>query len=174
MSWVAIEKGYREMFRLFHAVGLLHCTEALDHSNHTREVECLAIFFGWIASSIPWFLCSTAVLMQLSYQCRHFQCSDTTVQTLLLAVAALKQLTKVLDSMWLNEVTFSFVPPGISPKDNGAMFCRRVSGRLGMPGGKYPRHARNPLLGEWRKTLSTTHHMPYHLILKSSVYNSLH
>ena len=34
----------------------------------------------------------------------------------------------------------------------------RVSGRLDMSGGKSPRHAQNPLLGKWRKTISTAHH----------------
>ena len=34
----------------------------------------------------------------------------------------------------------------------------RVSGRLGMSGGRSHRHAQNPLLGERRKTLSITHH----------------
>ena len=34
----------------------------------------------------------------------------------------------------------------------------QVSGRLGMSGGRSPGHAQNPLSGEWRKTLSITHH----------------
>ena len=34
----------------------------------------------------------------------------------------------------------------------------QVSGRLGMSGGRSPRHALNPLSGERRKTLSITHH----------------
>ena len=34
----------------------------------------------------------------------------------------------------------------------------QVSGRLGMSGGRSPRHAQNPLSGEERKTLSITHH----------------
>ena len=34
----------------------------------------------------------------------------------------------------------------------------QVSGRLGMSGGRSPRHAQNPLSGERRKTLSITHH----------------
>ena len=34
----------------------------------------------------------------------------------------------------------------------------QVSGRLGMSRGRSPRHAQNPLSGEWRKTLSITHH----------------
>ena len=34
----------------------------------------------------------------------------------------------------------------------------QVSGHLGMSGGRSPRHAQNPLLGERRKTLSITHH----------------
>ena len=36
----------------------------------------------------------------------------------------------------------------------------QVSGRLGMSGGRSPRHAYNPLSGERRKTLSITHHAP--------------
>ena len=66
-----------ELFRLLHV--LLSDTEALVYSNHPREAAastCLAIIFGWIASGLPWFLCLTAVLMQLSTasaesQCRH-------------------------------------------------------------------------------------------------------
>ena len=34
----------------------------------------------------------------------------------------------------------------------------QVSGRLGMSGGRSPRHAQNPLSGEGWKTLSITHH----------------
>ena len=34
----------------------------------------------------------------------------------------------------------------------------QVSGRLGMSGGRSPRHAQNPLLGKRRKTLSITRH----------------
>ena len=34
----------------------------------------------------------------------------------------------------------------------------QVSSRLGMSGGRSPRDAQNPLLGERRKTLSITHH----------------
>ena len=34
----------------------------------------------------------------------------------------------------------------------------QVTGRLGMSGGRSPRHAQNPLSGEQRKTLSITHH----------------
>ena len=33
----------------------------------------------------------------------------------------------------------------------------RFSGRLSMPGGKFPGHAENLLLCEWRKTLLPTH-----------------
>ena len=54
---------------LFHQ---LHGTEALVYSNHPREASAfsyLAIIFGRIASGVPWFLRSSAVLMQLSYQC---------------------------------------------------------------------------------------------------------
>ena len=41
----------------------------------------------------------------------------------------------------------------------------QVSGRLGMSGGRSPRHAQNPLSGERRKTLSITHHaLSPHLI----------
>ena len=34
----------------------------------------------------------------------------------------------------------------------------QVFSRLGMSGGRSPRHAQNPLSGEERKTLSITHH----------------
>ena len=34
----------------------------------------------------------------------------------------------------------------------------QVSVRLSMSGGRSPRHAQNPLSGEWGKTLSITHH----------------
>ena len=55
----------RDLFRLLHAVW--HATEALVYSNHPREAAAssyLTIIFGQIASGIPWFLRSTAVLMQ--------------------------------------------------------------------------------------------------------------
>ena len=60
----------RDLFRQFHAVW--HGTGALVHSNHPREAAAssyLAIIFRRIASGVPWFLRSTAVLMQLSHQC---------------------------------------------------------------------------------------------------------
>ena len=60
----------RDLFRQLHAVW--HCTEALVYSNHPREAVAssyLAIIFRRIASGVPWFLRSTAVLMQLSHQC---------------------------------------------------------------------------------------------------------
>ena len=58
------------MFRQLHAVW--HGTEALVYSNHPREAAAssyLAIIFGRIASGVPRFLHSTAVLMQLWHQC---------------------------------------------------------------------------------------------------------
>ena len=59
----------RDLFRQLHAVwdGM----EALVYSNHPRKAAAssnLAKIFGRIASGIPWFLRSTAVLMQLSHQ----------------------------------------------------------------------------------------------------------
>ena len=60
----------RDLFRQLHAVW--HGTEALVYSNHPREAAAssyLAIIFGRIASGVPWLLCSTAVLMQLSHKC---------------------------------------------------------------------------------------------------------
>ena len=60
----------RDLFRQLHAVW--HGTEALVYSNHPRDaaaVSYLAIILRRIASGIPWFLRSTAVLMQLSHQC---------------------------------------------------------------------------------------------------------
>ena len=61
----------RDLFCQLHAVW--HGTEALVYSNHSREAAAssyLAIIFGRIASGVPWFLRSSAVLLQLSYQCR--------------------------------------------------------------------------------------------------------
>ena len=61
----------RDLFRQLHAVW--HGTKALVYSNHPREAAAflyLAIIFGRIASGVPWFLRSTAVLMQLSHQPR--------------------------------------------------------------------------------------------------------
>ena len=62
------EEGYyRDLLRQLHAVW--HGTEALVYINHPREAAVslyLAIIFGRIASGVPWFLRSTAVLMQLS------------------------------------------------------------------------------------------------------------
>ena len=60
----------RDLFRQLHAVW--HGTETLVYSNHPREAAAssyLAIIFGRIASGVPWFLRSTAVLIQLSHQC---------------------------------------------------------------------------------------------------------
>ena len=60
----------RDLSRQLHAVW--HGAEALVYSNHPREAAAssyLAIIFGQIASGVPWFLRSTAVLMQLSHQC---------------------------------------------------------------------------------------------------------
>ena len=60
----------RDLSRQLHAVW--HGTEALVYNNHPREAAAssyLAIIFGRIASGVPWFLRSTAVLMQLSQQC---------------------------------------------------------------------------------------------------------
>ena len=45
-------------------------TEALVYRNHPREAAAstyLARIFGRIASGVPWFRRSTAVLMQLPY-----------------------------------------------------------------------------------------------------------
>ena len=58
-SW---DTGMVASSSLLHAVR--HCTEALVYSNFSRGVAasmCLAIISGLIASSLPWFLCSTAV-----------------------------------------------------------------------------------------------------------------
>ena len=49
----------------------------------------------------------------------------------------------------------------------------QVSGRLGMSGGRSPRHAQNPLSGERRKMLSITHHAlsPHpHIIICTSFH----
>ena len=62
----------------------------------------------------------------------------------------------------------------IRPEDSGAAFEQKNESRLGIPGGKSPRHAPKPLLGEWKKThLKNT--MPYHPTLtSSSVHYSSH
>ena len=39
----------------------------------------------------------------------------------------------------------------IHPGDGGDAFEQKNDLRLGTPGGKSPRHAPKPLLGEWRK-----------------------
>ena len=60
----------RDLFRQLHAVS--HGMEALVCSNRPREAAASsypAIIFGRIASEVPGFLRSTAVLMQLSHQC---------------------------------------------------------------------------------------------------------
>ena len=49
----------------------------------------------------------------------------------------------------------------VATRDYGlsvAIVFIEVSGRLGMSGGRSPRHAQKPLLGERRKTLSIAHH----------------
>ena len=64
------ERIIRDLFRQLHAVW--HGTEALVYNNHQREAAAssyLAIIFERIVSGVPWFLRSTAVLMQLSHQC---------------------------------------------------------------------------------------------------------
>ena len=53
--------------------------------------------------------------------------------------------------MGLMELPLAIVTLGtIRSDDSGAAFEQknRVSGRLGMPEGKSPRHTRNPLMGE--------------------------
>ena len=57
-----------------------------------QRTWCTLISFGLIASAVPWFLGLTVVPMQLPYQCTQCQCSVNTVQALMLAVLALKQL----------------------------------------------------------------------------------
>ena len=95
---------------------------ALVYSNHPREAAAstyLAIIFGQNVSSVSWFLRSTAVPMQLPYQCSHCQCSVTTVQALMFAVVALKQPTiecLTLGLTWgMNGVTLSYCYPGDYP-----------------------------------------------------------
>ena len=58
----------RDLFRQLHAAW--HGTGTLVYINHLREAAAssyLAIIFGRIANGLPWLLCSTAVLMQLSH-----------------------------------------------------------------------------------------------------------
>ena len=59
----------RDLLRQLHAVW--HSI-ALGYSNHPREAAASSyLIFGRIASGVPWFLRSTAVLMQFSHQsCR--------------------------------------------------------------------------------------------------------
>ena len=57
----------RDLLRQLHAVW--HGTEALVYSNHPREAAAssyLAIILERIASGVPWFLRSTAVLMRIA------------------------------------------------------------------------------------------------------------
>ena len=73
-------------------------------------------------------------------------------------------------SRGMNGVTLPIVTLGtIRPEDSGAAqnateFSNKlysetqVSSRLGMSGGRSPRHAKNPLSGRQKKTLSITHH----------------
>ena len=70
-------------------------------------------------------------------------------------------------SRGMNGVTLPIVILGtIRPEDSRAARNAsiklhsetQVSGRLGMSGGRSPRHAQNPLSGEQRKMLSKTHH----------------
>ena len=75
-------------------------------------------------------------------------------------------------------VTLSYIVTlgTIRPENGGAAFEQKnaVSGRLGMPGGKFPIYAQNPLLGEWRETMEQPT-MPFHLTLtSSSLHHSSH
>ena len=54
-----------------HVVGLLHGMEALVYSNYPREAAASTLIFRRIASGVHWFLCSTAVPMQLRHHCRQ-------------------------------------------------------------------------------------------------------
>ena len=53
-----------------------HFTEALVYNNHPRAAaaasSCLVIIFRRIASSVPWFLRSTAEQMQHPHQCMRW------------------------------------------------------------------------------------------------------
>ena len=59
---------------MLHAVR--HGAEALEYSEYQREAACSLNVSGYNlqanVSGVPWFLCSTAVTMQLSQQCRHW------------------------------------------------------------------------------------------------------
>ena len=81
---------------------------------------------------------------------------------------------RVLDSMCLKrELPLAIATLETTrPEDSGAVFCSKKNGSLGMPGGKSPRHSQNPLLGERRRRLATTH-LPYHSTLKSSPVHNL-
>ena len=88
-------------------------------------------------------------------------------QALMLAVLALKQPAIECSGQYVSHVRRVELPLAITlslgtirPEDSGAAFQKKASlpGHLGMSGGKSPRHAQKPLLGEWRITLATTHH----------------
>ena len=104
-----------------------HGTEALVHSNHPRVAAAstnLALIFGRIASMLPWFLCSTKVLMQLPHQCRN---------------------SVTLGTIQPEESGAGEMPQSFSIKLHSET---QVSGHLVMSGGKSPRHAQNPVLSE--------------------------
>ena len=58
------------LFRLLHYDDVQHGTETIVHCDNLREAEAstfLAIISGGLLAAYPWFLRSTAVLMQLSH-----------------------------------------------------------------------------------------------------------
>ena len=64
------------------------------------------------------------------------------------------------------------MPQSFTIKLHSENYTAKVSGRLGMSGGRSPRHAQNPLLGERRKTLNIP---SCHITLTSaSLHHSSH
>ena len=160
----------RDLFRLLRAVTLLHGTAALIYSNYPREAAtstCMAIISGWIArdfSLVPSFnsgpnatpaSAQALPVHALPVQC-HCQCIIIVNVGLMLAIVALNNRQysvwhKVSRVGWIELPQILLLYPRLSdPKIAEPCWTKKwISGRLGMPGGKYSRHAQNPWSGEW-------------------------
>ena len=92
-------------------------------------------------------------------------------------------LSRGMDGVILPIVTLGTIRPEIAGLRERPRSCSielhsetQVSGRLGMSGGRSPRHAQNPLSDEQRKMLSITHHAPSphpHIIICTSFISSI-
>ena len=84
---------------------------------------------------------------------------------------------RVLDIMSHTWDEYRYLPRGLSaPRIAKQLLNKKNESHLGMPAGKSPSHAPNPLLGEWRKTLLKTHHAlsPHlHVIICTSFISSI-